>query len=160
LVWNAPNVRWEAQQLALSGTFLTNVSLNQPGPYEVLTWNAATSRYEPQLSGAGMIQGYGQPIPALTSKLIATGTTGAAMLIDVWGRSATGTSFVQVAVSRGAGTDSAHTTVYDVRVATAPVLSFSSSVVAGIRPTDPPRMDVFVSSNVALLEIKGKIRWI
>lgn len=107
--------------------------------------------------GLDQIRGYGNPINASTPVLIAVDPEGDAMLIDVWGRGATGTSFVEVAAAKGTGTDSGHSTVFDVKLgAVPPVLSFSTAVVAGTGGA-PSQLQVFVSSNVPLLELKGRV---
>jgi hypothetical protein len=102
--------------------------------------------------GLEQIRGYGNPVNASSSTLIALDTDGDAMIVDVWGRAATGTSFVQVAAAKGPGSDSAHSTVFDTRLgAQPPVLSFSTAVSA------TGELQVFLSSNLPLLELRGRV---
>jgi len=111
-------------------------------------------------SGAGLeqIRGYGNPINASSPTLIAIDIDGDAMLIEVWGRSAQGTSFVEVAAAKGAGTDSGHSIVFDIKMgAVPPVLSFSTAVVPGTSPADPSVLQVFITSDQPLLELKGRV---
>ena len=112
-------------------------------------------------TGAGLEQiiGYGRPLPTINSPvLVAVDAEGDAMMIDLWGRSATGTDFVEVAAAKGTGTDSGHTTVFDVQMGTnPPQLSFSTAVIPGTNPGDPPQLQVFVQSNQPLLELRGRI---
>jgi hypothetical protein len=108
-------------------------------------------------SGAGLeqIRGYGNPINASSPTLIAVDSDGDAMLVDIWGRAATGTSFVEVAAAKGLGADSGHSTVFDVQMgAVPPILSFSTNVAVG---ASGPELQVFVSSNVPLLELRGRV---
>jgi len=112
-------------------------------------------------TGAGLeqIMGYGRPLPTINSPvLVAVDQEGDAMMIDLWGRSATGTDFVEVAAAKGTGTDSGHTTVFDVQMgANPPQLSFSTAVIPGVNPGDPPQLQVYVQSNQPLLELRGRI---
>jgi len=112
-------------------------------------------------TGAGLEQilGYGRPLPTINSPvLVAVDQEGDAMMIDLWGRSATGTDFVEVAAAKGTGTDSGHTTVFDVQMgANPPQLSFSTAVIPGTNPGDPPQLQVYVQSNQPLLELRGRI---
>ena len=112
-------------------------------------------------TGAGLEQiiGYGRPLPTINSPvLVAVDAEGDAILVDIWGRSATGTSFVEVAAAKGTGTDSGHTTVFDVQMGTnPPQLSFSTAVIPGVNPGDPPQLQVYVQSNQPLLELRGRI---
>lgn len=112
-------------------------------------------------SGAGLDQilNYGNSLPTINSPLlVAVDQSGDAMMVDVWGRSATGTSFVEVAAAKGAGTDSGHSTVFDVQMgANPPTLSFSTAVVPGLTPGDPPQLQVYLQSNQPLLEVRGRI---
>jgi len=112
-------------------------------------------------SGAGLDQiiGYGNALPTINSPLlVALDQEGDAMLVDVWGRSATGTSFVEVAAAKGPGTDSGHSTVFDVQMGpNPPTLSFSTAVVPGTNPGDPPQLQVFLQSNQPLLEVRGRL---
>jgi hypothetical protein len=102
-------------------------------------------------SGLDQIRGYGNPVNASSSTLIAVDSDGDAMLVDVWGRAATGTAFVEVAAAKGPGSDSGHSTVFDVKMgAQPPVLSFSTAVVAG-------ELQVFLTSNLPLLELRGRV---
>ncbi len=112
-------------------------------------------------TGAGLEQilGYGNALPTINSPvLVAIDAEGDAMLVDLWGRSATGTSFVEVAAAKGPGTESAHSTVFDIKMsADPPTLSFSTAVVAGVNPGDPHQLQVYVQSNQPLLELRGRV---
>jgi hypothetical protein len=109
-------------------------------------------------SGLEMINRYGEAILANDSTLIATDTDGDALLIEVWGRSAQGTSFVEVAAAKGIGTDSGHSVVFDIKMgAVPPILSFSTAVVPGANITDPLVLQVFITSDQPLLELKGRV---
>jgi hypothetical protein len=109
-------------------------------------------------SGLEMINHYGDTLLANDSTLIATDIDGDALLIEVWGRSAQGTSFVEVAAAKGIGTDSGHSVVFDIKMgAVPPVLSFSTAVVPGTNITDPLVLQVFITSDQPLLELKGRV---
>lgn len=113
----------------------------------------------PTGGGLDQILNYGAALPTInTPMLVAIDDTGDAMLVDIWARSATGTSFVEMAAAKGTGTDSGHSTVFDVKLgANPPTISFSTAVIPGPNPGDPPQLQVFMSSNQPLLEVRGKL---
>jgi hypothetical protein len=105
-------------------------------------------------SGGGLDQiiHYGEAIGASVTTLIATDTDGDAMMVDVWANSGTGTSFIEVAAVKGPGTDSGHSTVFDVKMgARPPVLSFSTAVTA------TGELQLFLTSNLPLMLVRGRV---
>jgi len=112
----------------------------------------------PSTSGTGgpsPILTNGQPLPAATSTMVAEDAAGDAMIVDLWAQSAQGTLFVEVAVSKGNGTDTGYSSVYEVQMGTAPpVLTFTPSVSA----TGALRLNI--SSNLPLTNLRGRVMYL
>jgi hypothetical protein len=84
---------------------------------------------------------------------VAIDTEGDAMIVDLWAQGPQGTLFVEVAVSKGAGTDTGYSVVYEVRMgAVPPVLTFTPGTNAA--GTD---LQLQVSSDVNLVTLRGRI---
>jgi hypothetical protein len=107
----------------------------------------------PATGSLELIIGHNQPLLANTPSPVAIDTTGDAMIVDLWAQGPQGTLFVEVAVSKGAGTDTGYSVVYEVRMgAVPPVLTFTPGTnVAG---TD---LQLQVSSDVNLVTLRGRI---
>jgi len=107
----------------------------------------------PATGSLELIIGHNQPLIANTPSPVAIDTTGDAMIVDLWAQGPQGTLFVEVAVSKGAGTDTGYSVVYEVRMgAVPPVLTFTPGTNAA--GTD---LQLQVSSDVALITLRGRV---
>jgi hypothetical protein len=107
----------------------------------------------PATGSLELIIGHNQPLVANTPSPVAIDTTGDAMIVDLWAQGPQGTLFVEVAVSKGAGTDTGYSVVYEVRMgAVPPVLTFTPGTNAA--GTD---LQLQVSSDVNLVTLRGRI---
>ena len=107
----------------------------------------------PATGSLELIIGHNQPLVANTPSPVAIDTTGDAMIVDLWAQGPQGTLFVEVAVSKGAGTDTGYSVVYEVRMgAVPPVLTFTTGTNAA--GTD---LQLQVSSDVNLVTLRGRI---
>jgi hypothetical protein len=107
----------------------------------------------PATGSLELIIGHNQPLVANTPSPVAIDTTGDAMIVDLWAQGPQGTLFVEVAVSKGAGTDTGYSVVYEVRMgAVPPVLTFIPGTNAA--GTD---LQLQVSSDVALITLRGRV---
>ena len=107
----------------------------------------------PATGSLELIIGHNQPLVANTPSPVAIDTTGDAMIVDLWAQGPRGTLFVEVAVSKGAGTDTGYSVVYEVRMgAVPPVLTFTPGTNAA--GTD---LQLQVSSDVNLVTLRGRI---
>jgi hypothetical protein len=107
----------------------------------------------PATGSLELIIGHNQPLLANTPSPVAIDTTGDAMIVDLWAQGPQGTLFVEVAVSKGAGTDTGYSVVYEVRMgAVPPVLTFTPGTNAA--GTD---LQLQVSSDVNLVTLRGRI---
>ena len=107
----------------------------------------------PATGSLELIIGHNQPLVANTPSPVAIDTTGDAMIVDLWAQGPRGTLFVEVAVSKGAGTDTGYSVVYEVRMgAVPPVLTFTPGTNAA--GTD---LQLQVSSDVALITLRGRV---
>ena len=110
-------------------------------------------------AGSGGGNGNLQPIlqndvavPANTPQTVAVDLQGDAMVVDLWAQAAQGTLFVEVAVSKGNGTDTGYSSVYEVQMGVAPpVLTFTPSVTA------TGGLQLAISSNLALTTLRGRV---
>ena len=108
---------------------------------------------DPGSGGLELIIGHNQPLVANTPSPVAIDTTGDVMIVDLWAQGPQGTLFVEVAVSKGAGTDTGYSVVYEVRMgAVPPVLTFIPGTNAA--GTD---LQLQVSSDVALITLRGRV---
>ena len=91
------------------------------------------------------------PLPAATPQTVAIDPDGDAMIVDLWGQGPTGTSFVEVAVSKGTGTDTGYSVVYEISMgARPPKLTFTP----GVDALGGLKLDV--TSDVALVSLRGR----
>jgi len=110
-------------------------------------------------AGSGGGNGNLQPIlqndvavPANTPQTVAIDLQGDAMIVDLWAQAAQGTLFVEVAVSKGNGTDTGYSSVYEVQMGVQPpALTFTPSVTA------TGGLQLAVSSDVALTTLRGRV---
>jgi len=110
-------------------------------------------------AGSGGGNGNLQPIlqndvavPANTPQTVAVDLQGDAMVVDLWAQAAQGTLFVEVAVSKGNGTDTGYSSVYEVQMGVQPpALTFTPSVTA------TGGLQLAVSSDVALTTLRGRV---
>jgi hypothetical protein len=94
----------------------------------------------------------GTPMVAGVPTLIAEDSSGDAMIVDLWAQSAQGTLFTEVAVSKGNGTDTGYSVVYEIQMGVQPpVLTFTPSVTA------TGGLQLAVSSDVALTTLRGRV---
>ena len=109
----------------------------------------------PSTSGTGgpsPILTNGQPLPAATSTMVAEDAAGDAMIVDLWAQASQGTLFVEVAVSKGNGTDTGYSVVYEIQMGVQPpVLTFAPSVTA------TGGLQLAVSSDIALTTLRGRV---
>lgn len=90
-----------------------------------------------------------------TPLIVAQDTEGDAMVVDLWAQAAQGTLFVEVAVSKGNGTDTGYSSVYEVQMGVAPpVLTFTPSVTA------TGGLQLSISSNLALTTLRGRVMYL
>jgi hypothetical protein len=83
---------------------------------------------------------------------VAVDLQGDAMIVDLWAQAAQGTLFVEVAVSKGNGTDTGYSSVYEVQMGVQPpALTFTPSVTA------TGGLQLAVSSDVALTTLRGRV---
>ena len=105
--------------------------------------------------GPAPILANGQPMPAATSTMVAQDTAGDAMIVDLWAQAAQGTLFVEVAVSKGNGTDTGYSSVYEVQMGTAPpTLTFTPSVSA------TGALQLNISSDLPLTNLRGRVMYL
>lgn len=94
----------------------------------------------------------GNPMVAGVPTLIAEDSSGDAMIVDLWAQAAQGTLFTEVAVSKGNGTDTGYSVVYEISMGTQPpVLSFTPGV------TGAGGLQLSVSSDIALTTLRGRV---
>ena len=97
----------------------------------------------------------GTPMVAGVSTLIAEDSSGDAMIVDLWAQSAQGTLFTEVAVSKGNGTDTGYSVVYEIQMGVQPpVLTFTPGVTAR------GALQLSISSDVALTNIRGRVMYL
>jgi hypothetical protein len=91
-------------------------------------------------------------VPANTPQTVAVDLQGDAMIVDLWAQAAQGTLFVEVAVSKGNGTDTGYSSVYEVQMGVQPpVLTFTPGVTA------TGGLQLAVSSDIALTTLRGRV---
>jgi hypothetical protein len=94
-------------------------------------------------------------LAAATQLLVAQDIQGDAMVVDLWAQAAQGTLFVEVAVSKGNGTDTGYSVVYEIQMGTQPpVLSFTPGV------TGTGGLQLSVSSDIALTTLRGRVMYL
>ena len=94
-------------------------------------------------------------LAAATQLLVAQDIQGDAMVVDLWAQAAQGTLFVEVAVSKGNGTDTGYSVVYEIQMGTQPpVLSFTPGV------TGAGGLQLSVSSDIALTTLRGRVMYL
>jgi hypothetical protein len=94
-------------------------------------------------------------LPAATDQLVASDSTGDAMVVDLWAKSPNGTLFVEVAVSRDGGLNTGYSVVYEIRLgAKPPVLTFTPGVTA------TGALTLSVQSDVALDTLRGRVMYL
>ena len=77
------------------------------------------------------------------------------MIVDLWAQAAQGTLFVEVAVSKGNGTDTGYSSVYEIQMGVQPpVLTFTPGVTAR------GALQLSISSDVALTNIRGRVMYL
>jgi hypothetical protein len=93
----------------------------------------------------------GDPLAAATYKKIAEDFDGDAMVVDLYAASSSGTVFIEVAASKGLGTDTGYSVVYEIQTGTnPPQLTFRVGV------SGANTLQLEVSSNVALTTLRGR----
>jgi hypothetical protein len=98
------------------------------------------------------ILGNNAPLAAGTPLVVASDPVGDAMIVDLWAQGPQGTLFVEVGVSRGVGTDTGYSVVYEIQMGTQPpVLTFTPIV------TGAGGLQLQVSSDVALTTLRGRV---
>ena len=110
----------------------------------------------PLPGGAGgslqVIQNHNKPLPSGIRQVVAVDAVGDAMIVDLWAQSAQGTLFVEIAVSKGSGTDTGYSVVYEISMGVQPpTLTFTPSVTAG------GGLELGVTSDVALTTLRGRM---
>ena len=110
----------------------------------------------PLPGGAGgslqVIQNHNKPLPSGIRQVVAVDAVGDAMIVDLWAQSAQGTLFVEIAVSKGSGTDTGYSVVYEISMGVQPPkLTFTPSVTAG------GGLELGVTSDVALTTLRGRM---
>ena len=110
----------------------------------------------PLPGGAGgslqVIQNHNKPLPSGIRQVVAVDAIGDAMIVDLWAQSAQGTLFVEIAVSKGSGTDTGYSVVYEISMGVQPPkLTFTPSVTAG------GGLELGVTSDVALTTLRGRM---
>ena len=99
-----------------------------------------------------VIQNHNKPLPSGIRQVVAVDAVGDAMIVDLWAQSAQGTLFVEVAVSKGNGTDTGYSVVYEINMGVQPpTLTFTPSVTAG------GGLELGVTSDVALTTLRGRM---
>lgn len=94
-------------------------------------------------------------LAAATQLLVAQDIQGDAMVVDLWAQAAQGTLFVEVAVSKGNGTDTGYSVVYEIQMGTAPPgLTFTPGV------TGTGGLQLSISSNLALTTLRGRVMYL
>ena len=94
-------------------------------------------------------------LAAATQLLVAQDIQGDAMVVDLWAQAAQGTLFVEVAVSKGNGTDTGYSVVYEIQMGTQPpVLSFTPGV------TGTGGLQLSISSDIALTTLRGRVMYL
>lgn len=98
------------------------------------------------------ILGNNAPLAAGTPLVVASDPVGDAMIVDLWALGPNGTLFVEVGVSKGTGTDTGYSVVYEIQMGTQPpVLTFTPIV------TGAGGLQLQVSSDVALTTLRGRV---
>ena len=110
----------------------------------------------PLPGGAGgslqVIQNHNKPLPSGIRQVVAVDAVGDAMIVDLWAQSAQGTLFVEIAVSKGSGTDTGYSVVYEISMGVQPPkLTFTPSVITG------GGLELGVTSDVALTTLRGRM---
>ena len=94
-------------------------------------------------------------LPAATDQLVASDSTGDAMVVDLWAKGPNGTLFVEVAVSKDGGLNTGYSVVYEIRLgASPPALTFTPGVTA------TGALTLSVQSNVALDTLRGRVMYL
>jgi len=94
-------------------------------------------------------------LAAATQLLVAQDIQGDAMVVDLWAQAAQGTLFAEVAVSKGNGTDTGYSVVYEIQMGTAPpALTFTPGV------TGTGGLQLSISSNLALTTLRGRVMYL
>lgn len=92
-----------------------------------------------------------QPLLAATPQVVALDTDGDAMIVDLWAQGPQGTLFVEVAVSKGNGTNTGYSVVYEIQMGLQPPkLTFTPGVTA------TGGLQLQVTSDVALTTLRGR----
>lgn len=139
--------RYNEQTLARNRVFGRNSLLVGGGPPSVVSSSNG--------DGLDRINGFGTPLAANTSRMIAGDVKGDVMHVLVFGQAATGSLYLEVIATRDGNGNTGETIAWETPLgATPPVLDFQASVNAS------NVLELSITSDIALTELRGKVIYV